>query len=63
MEFNRLINNPASIYSMDESGMPLDHNCSLNMLHCKGFKKSSSGIKAQITMLACEHNGATNGYF
>jgi len=55
MEVNRLMDKPARIYNMDESGMPLDHK-QLKHLALKGIKKvhePSSGNKAQITILAC----------
>ena len=52
---NNLLDKPAYIYNMDESGMPLDHN-QPKRIAPKGMRKVhglSSGNKTQITIVAC----------
>ena len=52
---NDLLNHPARIYNVDETGMPLDPK-SPNILTKKGVKKvcnRTSGRKGQITVVAC----------
>ena len=52
---NNLMNKPAQIYNVDESGMPLDH-CPPKVISEKGQKKvrsRTSGNKSQITVIAC----------
>ena len=51
MEENKLIDKPAQIYNVDESGMPLDHRPPR-----KGQRKvryRTSGNKSQITVVGC----------
>ena len=55
LEVNGLMNKPNRIYNMDESGTLLDYR-QLKCIAPKGAKKvhgQSSGIKTQITILAC----------
>ncbi len=55
LEDNDLIDRPAQIFNMDETGMPLDHKAPFIVAH-HGQKHPSyitSGSKAQITVLAC----------
>ena len=52
---HNLLHNPAQIYNVDESGMPLDPKAP-NMVTQRGKKKvryRSSGRKGQITVVAC----------
>ena len=52
---NDLMNKPAQIYNVDESGMPLDHRPP-KVITQKGQKKVYSrilGNKSQITVIAC----------
>ena len=52
---NNLMNSPAQIYNVDESGMPLDHRPP-KVVALKGQKKvrsRTSGNKSQITVIAC----------
>jgi len=52
---NHLMEKPAQIYSVDESGMPLDHRPP-KVIAEKGQKKvrsRTSGNKSQITTIAC----------
>ena len=52
---NNLMNKPAQIYNVDESGMPLDHRPP-KVITQKGQKKvcsGTSGNKSQITVIAC----------
>lgn len=52
---NNLMGNPAQIYNVDESGLPLDH-CPAKVVSHKGQKKvcsRTSGNKSQITVIAC----------
>ena len=52
---HNLLHNPAQIYNVDESGMPLDPKAP-NMVTQRGKKKvryRSSGRKGQITVIAC----------
>lgn len=56
-----LLNRPACIYNMDESGMPLDAK-QLMRVAKKGIKKGhgqSSGDKSQITLVACGNAAGT----
>ena len=55
LEENNLIKNPAQIYNVDKTGMPLDHH-PLKMVTIKGQKKvcsRTSGNKSQVTGIAC----------
>jgi len=52
---NGLLNEPAQIFNCDESGFPLDHKPG-KVISAKGSKSinlTTSGDKAQITVLAC----------
>ena len=52
---NDLMNKPAQIYNVDESGMPLDHRPP-KVITRKGQKKvrsRTSGNRSQITVIAC----------
>ena len=52
---NDLIDKPAQIFNCDESGFPLDHK-PRKVIGLKGQKSlnlTTSGEKAQITVLAC----------
>ena len=52
---NGLMDTPASIYNMDETGMPLDPKA-LKTIHPRGKKDThctSSGNKVQITVVGC----------
>ena len=52
---NDLMDKPAQLYNMDETGMPLEHRAP-NVVTKKGKKKiryRSTGNKAQITVVGC----------
>ena len=55
LEENNLMKNPAQIYNVDETGMPLDHHPP-KVVAIKGQKKvrsRTSGNKSQVTVIAC----------
>ena len=55
MEENKLMDKPAQIYNIDESGIPLDHRPP-RVLTRKGQRKVRyciSGNKSQITIVGC----------
>lgn len=50
-----LVDHPALIFNMDESGFPIDPK-PLKTIHCRGEKNPfsvSSGLKSQVTVVAC----------
>lgn len=52
---NDLMDKPAQLYNVDETGMPLEHSAP-NVIAKKGVKKvryRSTGNKAQITVVGC----------
>ena len=55
LEDTGLVDHPALIFNMDETGFPLDPK-PLTTIHCRGEKNPfsvSSGSKSQVTVVAC----------
>ena len=55
LEENELLDSPAQIYNVDETGMPLDH-CPPKIIAKRGQKKvryRTSGNKSQIAVIGC----------
>ena len=52
VEENGLINHPAQIYNVDETGMPLDHYPP-HLIARKGQRHRTFGKKSQVTVVEC----------